>query len=267
MKRNILFSSFLAITSMIGLSSCEKTEGALYSGPENKISFFSASTGLPMSTGTINVPVGRSSSEGDLSVPVALSATGAGYTDVFKVDGPVLFAAGEAKSYAKITYGDFSKIDPSTLSVTAVGNDVKVGLAFPVTLTIADDNASLSNIKKISVLASSTLEFEDLGTITMNSTAGWAEEDVQAKIQKAKGVNVYKMVSPFGGGSFAFMVKSDGKTVICPNQVIAVSSQYGPVTMGNVTGTISGKTVTLNVGGYTVSAGSFGSGVEIITLP
>ena len=255
------------VATVLGLSSCDKTDGALYSGPENKISFLSATGNLPMQTGTLSIPVGRTSTSGELTVPVTLTATGAGYTDVFKVSGPVVFAAGEGKSYANVTYGDFSKIDPSTLSVTAVGNDVNVGLAFPIVLNIADENISASNIKKASILASSILEFDDLGTTNLNSAGGWAEEEVDVKIQKAKSVNVYKVVSPFGAGSFAFMIKADGKTVICPNQVIAQSSQYGPVTMTNVTGTISGKTVTLKVGGYIVSAGSYGSGTEIITLP
>ena len=63
------------------------------------------------------------------------------------------------------------------------------------------------------------------------------------------------------------MIKSDGKTVVCPNQIVYKHSSYGDVTMGSVTGSVTGKVVTLNVGAYTVSAGSFGPGTEIITLP
>src|SRR5690606_9968504 len=110
--------------------------------------------------------------------------------------------------------------------------------AFPINLVIDDANVSFSNQKTISVLASNALEFEDKGKTELNSLNGWEEDVLQVNIQKAKGANVYKVVNPFGGGSFAFMIKSDGKTVVFPNgQVIYKHSSYGDVTMNNVTGT------------------------------
>ncbi|QBR13384.1 MULTISPECIES: hypothetical protein [unclassified Sphingobacterium] len=266
MKKNIL-NALGVFALVLSMTSCDKTEGPLYQGPEDKISFMSGTTSLAMESGVLEIPVGRTSTAGDLSVPVTLTATGAGYTDVFQVAGPVEFKAGEGKAYAKINYGDFSKIDPSTLSVSAVGTDVRAGLAFPISLNIDDKNISYSNIKKININASNILTFEDLGTTKLDSKGGWEGAVLDVKIQKAQGANVYKVVNPFGGGSFAFMIKSDGKTLTFPNQVIYNHPDYGPVSMTNVTGTVSGKTVTINVAGYNVSAGSFGSGVEILTLP
>lgn len=258
----LLFVSMLAL-----LSACDKTDGALYSGDSNKISFLGSATNVPMAEGVVSVPVGRTSTSGDLSVPINLSAKGAGYTTAFTMAGPVKFENGQGKSYAMVKYGDLSKIDPGSLAITSKDKDIDVALAFPFTLTIADESVSVSMEKEINVSATSALVFEDKGMADLNSTKGWGEDESKVKIQKAKGVNVYKLISPFGANSIAFMIKSDGKAVICPNQVIANNATYGPVSISNVTGTIAGNVVTLNVGGYTVSAGSFGKGVEIITLP
>lgn len=265
--KKIIIKCLLGFSAMVMLNSCDKTEGALYSGEPNKISFYGPTTSIAMSGGTISVPVGRTSSEGDLSVPLTLTATGTNYTNIFTLDGPVKFAAGESKAYAKVKYGDFSTIDPSTLSVTPVGSDVNVGLAFPIALNIATANASASNVKKVDILASSALEFEDKGTVRLDSRNGWEGADITTKLQKAKGVNVYKLATPFGQRSFAFMIKSDGKTIVFPNQIIAIDATYGPVSATSVTGTVTNNVVTINVGAYTVSAGSFGAGQEVLYLP
>ncbi|WP_313183775.1 hypothetical protein [Sphingobacterium siyangense] len=266
MKKNI-FNCLIIVGALSLFSSCDKTEGALYSGEANKVSFLNKTMKFNMEGGSISVPVGRTSTSGELSVPVTLSATGVGYTDIFKLAGPVQFANGAGESYAKVNYGDLSKIDPSSLAITPVGKDATVGLAFPISLTIPDDNVSVSKINKVDLTATSILEFEDKGNVVMNSTKGWAESSLNVKIQKAKVTSVYKIISPFGENSLAFMIKADGKTVVFPNQVLGNDPTYGPVTMSNVTGTASNGVVTLNVGAYQVSAGSFGSGVEIINLP
>lgn len=265
--KNIIVNCLLFVGTLSLFSSCDKTEGSLYSGESNKISFLSKTMKLNMQGGSISIPVGRTSTSGQLSVPVSLTAAGAGYTDIFKLSGPVQFADGEGKSYAKVNYGDLSKIDPSTLSLTPVGKDVTVGLAFPISLTISDDNASVSNIKKVDVLATDVLAFEDKGNVEMNSTGGWSGKILSVKIQKAKTTSVYKIISPFGENSLAFMIKADGKTVVFPNQVLGNDPDYGAVTMIDVTGTVSNGVVTLKVGDYRVSAGSYGPGTEIIKLP
>jgi len=266
MKMKII-NSLLVAASAILFTACDKTEGALYSGDTNKVSFLSATTSMNMEGGSLKIPVGRTSTAGELSVPVTLTASGEGYTNVFTVDGPLQFANGEGKSYVTVNYGDLSTIDPSSLPVASSGLDVNVGLAFPFTLSVAEENVSLSNIGSVTINASNALKFQDMGTVELNSEEGWQGEIFDVEIQKAEGANVYKVVSPFGANSFAFMIKSDGKTVVCPNQVIYNHSTYGAVSMSTVTGTVEDGVVTLNVGDYTVSAGSFGGGVEIIKLP
>jgi len=263
------FLKTLIVSSLfLGLTSCDKTEGPTLDDSSDKISFFSATTSLPMTGGSFLVPVGRTNVNAENSFPVTMTSAGVGYANVFKVDGPVKFNAGEGKSYVKVNYGDISKIDPSSLSITAIANnDVRVGLAFPISLNIADSLVSYGNKKKIDVNASSILEFEDLGNATLNSVNGWSGAIGPVRVQKAKTANVYKIISPFKANSIAFSVKSDGKTLTFPNQIAANHSTYGAVSMTSVTGTIVGKTITINVGAYTVSAGSFGGGQEIITLP
>lgn len=265
--KKVILNSLVVLGILSGLSSCDKTEGTLYSGEPNKISFFTGTTSLAMEGGKMEIPVGRTSSAGELSLPITLTAEGTGYTDVFKVDGPVTFADGQAKSYATITYGDFSKIDPSTLAVTANGNDVNVGLAFPLTLNIGKEDVSPANVSKININASNTLSFAAEETVEINSIEGWGGDTYDISVQKAEGVNVYKVVSPYGANSFAFMIQSDGKTVVCPDQVIDNHPSYGPVSMTGVKGSVVNGVVTLEVTAYRVSAGSFGGGVEIIKLP
>lgn len=274
MKKNNVNLIILLFLGVVFFVSCDEPEGALYSGEANKVSFFTSDLALTMTDGTLEIPVGRTSMDGELTVPVTLTAEGAGYTDVFKIASPVSFNSGEAKTYVNVAYSDFSVIDPSTLSISSNGLDVNVGLAFPFTLNIDKSFVSPSNDSTVNVLASNTVVFEELGTATLDSRDGWwggeTEDDfLTPTVQKADGANVYKLVSPFGFNSFAFMIKSDGETVVCPNQVIYDHSTYGAVTMGSVQGTYDAaeKKVTLTVGGYTVSAGSFGGGTEIIYLP
>ena len=272
MKKN--YRNFLiAILAVLVLGSCEKDpKGTLYTGGSGLVSFISP-TYYPALTDTdgkiINVPIGRTDKGGQLSVKVNLTSSLPKYTTVFTVPADASFAAGEAATNVKVSYSDLSLIDPSSLAISATtGFNIAVSLAFPFTLTFNDLTlVSPSHATTIIVNASKLLNFTALGTATLNSNNGWWGETYTRLVLKAVGANVYKITSPFYNRDIAFMVKSDGVTVVCPNQVIDVHPSYGNVTMGTVTGTISGKVVTLNVGAYTVAAGSFGGGQEIITLP
>lgn len=268
MKNNII-TCLGVIALMTGLVSCDKTDGAIYTPEDDKISFSANSTSLTIEQGTVALPVSRSLTTGELAVPLRLSAEGEGYQDVFSLAGPVTFTDGQATAFANINVGDISTIDPSALSVTAAEDDISVGLAFPFTVSIDSADVSLSNVGSINVLASNILEFGESQSAELNSEKGWTEQEepMEVQVQKAQGANVYKVVRPFSDYSFAFMVSSDGKTIVCPDQIIDTDPEYGPVTMANVTGAIAGKVITLNVGAYSVSEGSFGDGVEIITLP
>lgn len=272
MKNN--YRNFLlAILAVLVLASCEKeTKGALYAGAPGLVSFMTTIY-YPALTDTdgkiINVPIGRTDNGGPLSVKVNLTSTLANYTTVFTVPTDASFAAGEAATNVKVSYSNLALIDPSSLAISSTtGFNIAVSLAFPFTLTFNDPAlVSPSKVSSINVNASKLLAFTALGTATLNSMNGWWGETYTVLVTKAVGANVYQLISPFYNRNVAFMVKSNGTTVVCPNQVIDVHPSYGNVTMGSVVGTISGKVVTLNVGAYTVAAGSFGGGQEIITLP
>lgn len=267
------YSKFLFILlGIVIFAGCEDPEGALYSGEPNKVGFLGSLTNQVMGEGPIKVPIGRTSTQGDYSVSVDLTASGAGYTNVFNA-AQAQFSAGSAKTYVEITYSNLASIDPSTLSISTDGMDVNVGLAYPFTLTVADDAASQAGKNSINVLAANALAFESIGTAVLDSRFGWwggeTEEDfLNPVIHKASGVNVYKLISPFYANNIAFMIKADN-TILMPNQIIDNHPSYGPVTMGAVTGEYlpEDNAVILNVGGYTVAAGSFGGGTEIIYLP
>ena len=272
-KFNIMLVALFAFL----FSSCDQEpKGAIYSGDSKKTSFLAASYS-PAMTDTdgkkILVPIGRTGTEGTLSVPIKLTSTLAGYTTVFTVPNPAVFEAGKGSTDVVVNYSDLALINPSSLAISAdatssTGKDINVNLAFPFKLEIADTTLmSPNNIRAVSVNASKKLNFEAAGKALLNSVDGWYGETYEVDLQKAIGANVYKLKSPFGYRDVAFMISSDGKTVLCPNQIIYKHSTYGDVTMGTVKGSITGKVVTLTVGGYTVAAGSFGGGVEIITLP
>lgn len=248
------------------ITACEKPEGALYSGEPNRVSFLSSTTNIVMGDGTLDVPVGRTSSEGELTIPVTLEASGAGYTNVFKISSPVTFADGESKTYVRIQVGDLSTVTPSAFAVTGAGLDVNAGLAFPMTIKIPEEHGSPTKVLSNAIQAQSLLSFSPIGQGTLDSEEGWWEETITPQIHKADGVNVYKVIEPFGFNNFVFMINADG-TVSCPPQVIYMHSQYGPVTMRVSSGKVEGDWVVLNVSGYTVDAGSFGGGVERIRLP
>lgn len=260
----------MVLGTVLALSSCDKVDGPTYTPDATKVSFLKSSGNFAMANGVIEIPVDRPSIGIDLSVPVTLTVAEVDkpYLDVFSANDPIVFAAGEDKSFARIKYTDYSKLNPSALAITPVGMDVKVGLAFPLVLNISSANIAPRDVQKINVLASSNVEFEDKGTIEIDSRGGWAEKMVTGvKIQKAKGSNVYKLISPYGVNSIAFMIKPDGKTITFPDQAMAKDPDYGVVTMKGVKGTVVDNVVTLTVDSYAVSAGSFGSGKEIFTLP
>lgn len=251
-------------------ASCEKeNKGELFSnGQADKVSFYTKSGNWDLSNATYKVSVGRTASESEFTAPIKITAKDNSYIKVFSITSPAKFMAGSDNAELTIGFSDLSTINPSDLAIIPNGMDVNVGLSFPIALEIDEKSIAYANISKYNIATSNTLEFEDLGTVKLDSKAGWSGEESSPKIQKAKGVRAYKLVQPFGKNSIAFMIMSDNK-VVCPNQAIDVDSAYGTVSITNVKGTYdeANKKVTLTVGSYAVSAGSFGNGVEIIYLP
>lgn len=274
MKNRIL--NIIMLLGIVALyTSCDKVDGAHYAGEENKVSFLSASNlsiVIDQELGYLEVPLGRTPGPGALSVPISLTSDEEGYNEIFLIHGNTEFKENENKTYARVDFEGITTIDPAKFSVSSSGLDVNVGLGYPFKLTITDEDLiSPSDRDIVNVNANNLLEFEDIGEATINSEEGWEEEVIKATVQKAiGGAEVYKLVQPFGFNSIAFMIESDGKTVVFPDQVMydTGASQYGPVTMKGVTGEVDEEgNIVLTVSSYQVEAGSFGGGIEIITLP
>ena len=269
MKKNSIFLS-LMLLGLFVFAACDSTEGELYQGENDKVGFVASATNLNMSGDYLKVPIGRTSTTGDLIVPVSLTSALPGYTDAFKVAGDVTFSSGEGKAYVNIDYSNFASVDPATLTITPDGFDVGVSLGFPFKLTIQDGMLSPSKKGAANITALSQLEFESAGTGSVESTNGWEEALIEGvSYEKAKGVNAYKVIKPFSDYNIAFLIGSDGKSVTFPKQIISPNATYGPVSM-EVTKAVydaDAHAVTVTVSGYTVSAGSFGGGEEIFYLP
>lgn len=270
MKKNIISLS-LILLGLFVFAACDDVEGELYQGEDNKVSFVASTTNLDMTGDYLKVPIGRTSSDGELTVPVSLSSATPGYTDAFKVAGDVKFAPGESKTYVNVDYSGYGSVDPTSLTITPDGYDVGVSLGFPFVLTIQEGMVSPSKKGETKITGLSDLEFEDAGKGSIDSEEGWTEQPGKFEVsyQKAKGVNAYKVIKPFSDYNIAFMIGSDGVSVTFPNQIISPNATYGPVTMevSEAVYDADAHTVTVTVSGYTVSAGSFGGGVEIFYLP
>ncbi len=266
MKRFNLYFTIIALLGVVAMTSCESTEGALYAGDDGKVSFLHKSINVAMEDGTLKIPMGRTSTDGDLSVNVSVDAADPAYKDVFKIQS-ASFSPGEGKTYANVVYGDYSTIDPSQLAIDRIGMDVDVQLGFPFTLSISEDATSPSNNSTVNVAATSALDFENLGETDVHSS--WMGGVVPATLHKAKGANVYKVIAPYEYSNIAFMIASDGETVLFPNQVIDNHPVYGEVTMEVKEAKYipEEKSVRVEVSGYTVSAGTFGAGVEWFDIP
>lgn len=261
----------IAILAIIFVSCEKENKGSLFNaGQADKASFLTKSGNWDLKSTTFKVPIGRTSMEGEFTAPITVTAKDPSYTKVFTISSPAKFAAGADKAEITLGYSDISTINPASLSIIPNGMDINVGLSFPITLKIDEKSVAYANIANFKIATSSNLEFEEIGTAKLDSKGGWAEKELTPKIHKAKGVNVYKLIQPFGQNSIAFMIKSDGKTVVFPNQPIDKIAPYGAVSMSNVKGAynVAEKKVTLTVGGYLIPDGrSAGNGTEIIYLP
>lgn len=269
MKKKSIFLSVMLLVLFV-FTACDSTDGTLYQGEKDKVSFLAAKTNMSMKGDYLKVPVGRTSTAGELTVPVTLTSANPGYTTAFKVVEDVKFAPGEGKAYVNVDYSGYGKVDPASLTITPSGFDVGVSLGFPFDLTIKDEMLSPSKKGKTTITGLSDLEFADAGKGSIDSSDGWEGELIDNVVyQKAKGVNAYKVIKPFSDYNIAFLIGSDGVKVTFPKQVISPNVQYGPVSM-EVTKAVydaAKHAVTVTVSGYTVAAGSFGGGVEVFYLP
>ncbi len=266
MKKNNIFLSLIFLGLFV-FAACDSTDGELYQGEKDKVGFVAKATNLDMTGDYLKVPIGRTSTDGSLTVPVTLTSTRPGYTNAFKVAGDATFAPGEGKAYVNIDYSNYASVDPSALTLTANGFDVDVSLGFPFTLTIQEDMLSPTKNGTANITGLSKLTFASAGTGSINGSWNGPIENV--KYEKAEGVDAYKVIAPHSDYNIAFLIGSDGVTVNFPKQVIDTHPSYGLVSIEveSAEYVASANAVVVTVSGYTVSAGTFGGGTEIFYLP
>ncbi|WP_177601740.1 hypothetical protein [uncultured Phocaeicola sp.] len=166
------------------------------------------------------------------------------------VPSTITFEAGEYRKMLHVTVGD-----------------IKSGVTYSVTISL-DPSAASSfedaiTTKTISVYRDYT--YSTLGTGKLVSEFFGAEGE--AEIQKADDINWYKAISLYEDGyDVVFKIGDDGKTVTVDKQAIASDiSGYGTAYVAG-SGTLENGVITVTLE-FTVSAGSFGTAKEIITLP
>ena len=145
--------------------------------------------------------------------------------------------------------------------------DIKSGTTYSIVIaldpSVASSFENAITTKTISVYRDYT--YTSIGTGKLVSEFFGAEGE--AEIQKADDINWYKAISLYEDGyDVVFKISDDGKTVIVDKQAVASDiSGYGTAYVaGN--GTLENGVITVTLE-FTVSAGSFGTATEVITLP
>lgn len=228
MKKNIISLS-LILLGLFVFAACDDVEGELYQGEDNKVSFVASTTNLDMTGDYLKVPIGRTSTDGSLTVPVTLTSTLPGYTDAFKVVADVEFTSGESKAYVNVDYSNFGSVDPTTFTIIPDGFDVGVGLGFPFKLNIQESLLSPTKRGTVNITALNELEFKSAGVGSINGN--WDGKIENVTYEKAIGIDAYKVISPYSNYNFAFLINSDGVSVNFPQQQVDVHP-LGPVFLG-----------------------------------
>lgn len=223
----------------------ETTMGAAFSFGAQSVSF--PANGYE----GFDVEVTRANSSEAATISLtATMADGSALPAEINVTSSISFEAGEYRKMLHVTVGD---IKSGTTYSIVIALDPSVASSFENAITT----------KTISVYRDYT--YTSIGTGKLVSEFFGAEGE--AEIQKADDINWYKAISLYEDGyDVVFKISDDGKTVIVDKQAVASDiSGYGTAYVaGN--GTLENGVITVTLE-FTVSAGSFGTATEVITLP
>ncbi len=259
-KNSILF----LLSLMFVLASCDNENvGAIYDdGGVTKYAFASAKHNVDLvveQAGNVAVPIYRTTTKGASTVDVVFTANEA-VAALFSLDNPkISFKDGEAVAYANVIYPDIETLSPTSV--------------FSFKVTIADSAiVSPTFINEVEIKAGRKLTYEPFGVGSFNSE--FFEEVWDQPILKAKEGDVYKLSGLYAANyDFIFSINADNTVSVGKQETGYKSATYGMVSFdpntstGAVIGsTKEGKVITLK-GRFTVSAGSFGTFTEVLTLP
>jgi hypothetical protein len=265
MKRNIFLLIFAALVASLAFTACEEdTMGELFD-VEDKIHAAFASTVqkiemVPADGNKIMVPVyrgGRSDVPASVSVSLTVPATVPAGT--FTLSNPqVQFAAGESVAYAVITYEDINKLG--------------VGVTYLLTLNLTDEaQVSAAKVNQIRVQAARKLTYT-LVKKDATFTSEFYEASWKVDVYKAQEADVYRIPDLWETGfPFIFIVEADNKISFGTQPIGYVDSTYGMISFTMTLPTSQyqpykeGNEFYL-WGRFVVSAGSYGTYIEILDL-
>lgn len=252
MKR--IFVVFSVIAALVLSASCAR-EGTFYPIPEGKpcVSFPAGKAIFEMVAADgnkITIELWRGNTKGSVSVPVKISGGEGVFTPT---KSSFDFADGQAKAFLDFTYPDLNAFGGET---------------YKITVTVEDDSmVSPSGYEAVTISASRKLTPKYLGTGIWYSDF-WEEEWDQDIYTTEEAPDYYILPDCWvTGTNFAFTMEN-GKPV-WPASFFSgyVHSTYGNVNIYPGDSYIEDGVLYLEVAGYRVSAGSFGSGMECFILP
>ena len=235
-------------------ASCAR-EGTLYEIPEGNpcVSFPAGTAMFEMVAADGNkftIELWRGNTKGSVSIPVTIEGGEGAFTPS---KSSFDFADGQAKATLDFTYPDLN----------AFGGEV-----YTINVSVTDENmVSPSGYDAITIKAQRKLTPKYLGTGTYYSD--WYEAEWDQDIYTTEEApNYYILPSCWVTGTDFTFTMENGKPV-WPASFFSgyVHSSYGSVYIYPGDSYIEDGVLYLEVAGYRVSAGSFGSGMEYFVLP
>lgn len=258
----------LALFAGLALTSCNTdNEGALYHPSVQNVSFeASAPAQITVSSSSTEIPVRlvRAQTTDAYTAHYTLTDPKGIFTDAN--GGQVTFEKGMAEAI-----------------VTLKANNMEIGNAYSATLQLSEADMAQADTLTNSAIAKTTISVMcDYNWVSVGKghydSPEWWEDSYDVNIVLAEGTSpkLYKIIGLFEAGYDIKFTISDDNKVNVPAQASWKHSSYGVVTLvGDADGKAAGyaglydpatkkATFTLK---HTVSAGSFGTFTDVLTMP
>lgn len=258
----------LALFAGLALTSCNTdNEGALYHPSVQNVSFeASAPAQITVSSSSTEIPVRlvRAQTTDAYTAHYTLTDPKGIFTDAN--GGQVTFEKGMAEAI-----------------ITLKANNMEIGNAYSATLQLSEADKAQADTLTNSAIAKTTISVMcDYNWVSVGKghydSPEWWEDSYDVNIVLAEGTSpkLYKIIGLFEAGYDIKFTISDDNKVNVPAQASWKHSSYGVVTLvGDADGKAAGyaglydpatkkATFTLK---HTVSAGSFGTFTDVLTMP
>ena len=248
----------------VGMTSCDTDNiGTIYDGPAmTNISFTTAKVDTETEESVLEIPVVITRNYSQEPETVNISMTDVSGSNVQLRDNQLVFAAGEQKVTTFVVISDITEGNTYTCSLHLS----------PENVATANKFESQIHDMSISVLCR---KWNSLGLGHYDSPEWW-EEDFDVEIKQAEGTNLYKIIGLFEEGYDIKFEITDDNEVYVEKQASWYHSTYGVVSLMGYAKSDNScyagpydpetKVAKLTLV-HTVSAGSFGSYVDFLTMP